>query len=167
MNCNEFEGRMQRLIDEGLSLIHDDQLSSHAASCPQCDQQIRLWQQIDSVLLDVPCVPEVKLRPLATGGRAAASILSAVAAVLLLVFLLPHPEGEQIAKTTALAQREPDEELAALVDPADWWRNMRAKDWIGQTMPAVHSVRDGVAPLGRSLLQAVAILTTGAGESTS
>ncbi|MDA8745723.1 hypothetical protein N9N28_13905 [Rubripirellula amarantea] len=42
-----------------------------------------------------------------------------------------------------------------------------AKHWIDQTMPAVESVREGVAPIGRSLRRAVKILAGGRGDRTS
>ena len=47
------------------------------------------------------------------------------------------------------------------VGPAAWWGRLQNRDWIDRTMPAVQSVRDGVAPLGRSFVRAVTILTSG------
>jgi hypothetical protein len=57
--------------------------------------------------------------------------------------------------------------VAADVDPTNWWRQVHGRDWFGETMPAVRRVREGVAPLGRSLLQAVTILTIGGGGRTT
>ncbi|NND96064.1 MAG: hypothetical protein HKN47_01905 [Pirellulaceae bacterium] len=53
------------------------------------------------------------------------------------------------------------------MDPSLWWRRIQSRDWIAQTMPAMQSVRDGVAPLGRSLVNAVTILAIGPRERTS
>jgi hypothetical protein len=53
------------------------------------------------------------------------------------------------------------------LDPALWWRSVQDRDWVGQTMPAVQSVKDGVAPIGRSLIRAVTILTMGGHNQTS
>lgn len=53
------------------------------------------------------------------------------------------------------------------LDPAGWWRSVQDRDWVGQTMPAVQSVKQGVAPIGRSLLRAVTILTTSGHDQTS
>lgn len=47
------------------------------------------------------------------------------------------------------------------LDPAIWWQGVRNRDWVGHTMPAIESVQRGVAPLGRTLIRAVTILTTG------
>jgi hypothetical protein len=53
------------------------------------------------------------------------------------------------------------------LDPAGWWRSVQDRDWVSQTMPAVQSVKQGVAPIGRSLMRAVTILTTGGYDQTS
>lgn len=53
------------------------------------------------------------------------------------------------------------------VDPTLWWRRVQDRDWVGQTMPTVRSLREGVAPLGRSLMRAVTILTIGGRDQTS
>lgn len=165
MNCSDFEQRMQQRIDEGLSLVNDDLLAAHARWCDQCRVQMVLWQQIDSVLLEDQSIP--KAMPHRSGERRDATwaIMIAVAAVLLLAFFAAQP-SDDVATPTAFRPPEAGDEYV-VVDPVLWWRNVQDQDWIGQTMPAVHSVRDGVAPLGRSLLQAVAILATGRGESTS
>jgi hypothetical protein len=56
--------------------------------------------------------------------------------------------------------------VASETDPTDWWNSVQDRDWLGQTMPTVNSVREGVAPIGRSLLRAVTILAGGS-ERTS
>jgi hypothetical protein len=44
---------------------------------------------------------------------------------------------------------------------------VQRRDWVGNTMPTVRTVQEGVAPLGRTLMRAVTILTLGAREQTS
>ena len=53
------------------------------------------------------------------------------------------------------------------LDALEWWASVRERDWMAETMPAVRSVQQGVAPLGRSLLQAVTVLTVGDPGQTS
>jgi hypothetical protein len=53
------------------------------------------------------------------------------------------------------------------LDALEWWASVRERDWMAETMPVVRSVQRGVAPLGRSLLQAVTVLTVGDPGQTS
>ncbi|QDT08553.1 anti-sigma factor family protein [Planctomycetes bacterium K23_9] len=57
------------------------------------------------------------------------------------------------------------------IDPGSWWVRVNERDWIDSTMPnvmpTVNSMRDGVAPLGRSFAQAVALLTRMGGDQAS
>lgn len=53
------------------------------------------------------------------------------------------------------------------IDPSSWWQEVQGTDWIGNSMPTMQSMRDGVAPLGRSLVQAVTLLTRFGGGQTS
>ncbi len=172
MKCSDFEHRMQCLIDANRPLDDDQLLQSHARLCPDCQQLMIVWQQIDSVLSIQPSSrqpPSRQPRPHSLSGQlnSSWSLIAALAAVLLLGFFVQLPRHEEEGETVIAAQSFESDEQQAIVDPARWWRHVQDRDWIGQTMPAVHSVRDGVAPLGRSLLQAVAILTTGRGETTS
>ncbi|WP_372718552.1 hypothetical protein [Novipirellula sp.] len=52
-------------------------------------------------------------------------------------------------------------------NPVAWFHDVQQRDWLGQTMPTVESFRDGVAPIGRSLLRAVTILTTSGKDQPS
>ena len=58
----------------------------------------------------------------------------------------------------------PDQELANAEDPAwrsgNWWIAVADDRWVQHTLPAVDSVRQSVAPIGRSMKQAIAILMT-------
>ncbi|TWU01083.1 anti-sigma factor [Stieleria varia] len=59
----------------------------------------------------------------------------------------------------------PDADQALLA--RQWIESMQGRDWMAETMPAVQSVGQGVAPLGRSLMQAVTILTQSTRNQTS
>ena len=74
--------------------------------------------------------------------------------------LSPRSASEPVVDTSASL-------IVADTDPTDWWRRVHGRDWFGETMPVVRSVGEGVAPLGRSLLQAVTILTIGGGDRTT
>ncbi|TWT71206.1 hypothetical protein [Crateriforma conspicua] len=50
---------------------------------------------------------------------------------------------------------------------ASAWQQWRPDMWVGQTMPVVRSVRSSVAPVGRSLLKAMALLTSDRAGETS
>jgi hypothetical protein len=176
MNCDEFEQRMQRLIDDRGAVSQDAQLTAHASCCDDCGDRMYWWQQIESVV--APAVPSPDPGVTASGSADTAatsagrkqlfawSTLAAVAAGLLVAFLVDTSRRD--AKRTPVATNMPAPAAPATdVDPARWWRDVQDRDWIGQTMPAVQSVRAGVAPLGRSIRHAVAILTTGGGEQTS
>ncbi len=169
MNCSDFERRMQHLIDNHRPLSDDHSLQAHAQRCDACYGRMQLWQQIESVLDETPKGSGGRASPPRQQHHLAAwSLIAAVAAVLLVAFLVSQPDDQLAAvKTSRALEQVNDVDSLAAVDPALWWRNVQDQDWLGRTMPAVQSVRDGVAPLGRSLLQAVAILTTSRGESTS
>jgi hypothetical protein len=59
----------------------------------------------------------------------------------------------------------------SVIDPSRWWQDVQKRDWINLTIdntkPTVESMRNGVAPLGRSLVIAVALLTRIGGDQTS
>ena len=107
------------------------------------------------------------------------AVFLAAAAVVIFAFRLPQtPEsaiasadpGPSLPSTHAENVGLPIDGLPMLgaessaymmrTDPAAWFQDVQQRDWLGQTMPTVESFRDGVAPIGRSLLRAVTILTT-------
>ncbi len=151
MNCDDFEIRLQHTIDERVPLTSDVLLTGHADGCAACQDKLNVWLRIESVM---PPQPRVSRRvPMA--AALAASVLFAVALGSL---LREDPKKIIVAETDS---------LLAQADPSGWWSQVRQRDWVGETMPAVRSVREGVAPLGRSLLQAVTILTIPNGERTT
>ncbi len=72
----------------------------------------------------------------------------------------PQPSVDQPQPTSMLASMSIDQ----------WWHEVNQRSWIDSTMPSVmptvESVRQGVAPLGRSLVQAVGLLTRFGGGQT-
>jgi hypothetical protein len=166
MKCQEFSQRLQQTLDDRSDLGSDWQLQQHAQQCPQCREQWQAWQQIASVMQPAVDTVSSSDRPRRT-WRPVATVAALAAAVLLAVLWqysaaspeLPAGGGDPVGVTLLPGQADP-------VDPADWWRHVQRRDWMAQTMPAVRSVRDGVAPLGRSLLQAVTLLTTGGHRTT-
>ncbi|PAY19845.1 hypothetical protein CKO51_09000 [Rhodopirellula sp. SM50] len=49
---------------------------------------------------------------------------------------------------------------------SQWWSVVSDEPWVHHTLPAVNSVRIGVAPIGRSMKQAIAILMIQSGSTT-
>jgi len=186
MNCDEFDQRMQRLIDDRDALADDEPLNAHASRCHDCGQRMYWWGQIDSVVstpvqsadaglvgasfvdAGFAAASSSEADVSAAGGKKlfAWSLFAAVAAGLLVAFLV-GTSGHDANRTPVAKQLPASADQPMDVDPARWWRDVQGRDWISQTMPAVQSVRDGVAPLGRSIKHAVAILTSGGGEQTS
>ncbi len=178
MNCTEFESRLQQRLDQRLPLESDPFLQQHADRCDACRGQLETWRKIDSVV-----TPSSQSGTPETDKRRRTAALSALAATILLalVWQVARPssdprESQRLVsndpKPVAVAQPNrptsagPAEQLYAK-DPAGWWRGVQSQDWVAQTMPAVRSLREGVAPLRRSLIQAVTILTIGGGDQHS
>ena len=100
-------------------------------------------------------------------------VLAGLAAVMLFAMIAARDRSETnqtlVAQATDPGPRKT--ELAPAkdddMDPALWWRSVQDRDWVGQTMPMVKSVQEGVAPIGRSLMRAVTMLTIGGRDQTS
>ena len=74
---------------------------------------------------------------------------------------------EKIANVQPVQEATQANATITNVDPAVWWQQLQSRDWIGQTMPTVQSVRAGVEPFGKPFKQAVSILTMGGQGQTS
>lgn len=165
MDCKEFAQRMHERLDNRHALEADDELCRHAQGCEACRSQLDAWQLVSSVMPSQPVVAPAK-----RGGneysRSLLAVVTVAAAILWMVSVVPYveePIEQRVEEApTALAQVSADQ-----LDPADWWQSVQERDWVGQTMPTVRSVQEGVAPLGRSLMRAVTILTVGGREQTS
>ena len=175
MNCDDFNDWLQEQLDQRHNFVVSKSAGKHLRQCPVCRQQLDAWQQIASILpaehvLQTIDASQFQQRRLHYGWVAAAS----AAAICLMIFgasLLLSNVGEN--KTRSLAKieinrtSEYNDLSSASIDASRWWDTVRQRDWIGQTMPTVKSMRDGVAPLGRSLVQAVSLLTYSGGDQTS
>ena len=62
-------------------------------------------------------------------------------------------------------------DVVSNIDATNFWQRVQERDWIQRTMPTVmptvQSIQDGVAPIGRSFVDVVRILTTGGRETPS
>ena len=187
MNCDEFSQVMHQRLDHRESIDDDGDLSRHARRCESCRAQLEAWRQIASIMpRSAPVVsstttslPSGRL-PVADDGSTPRRVVLAAAglaaAVLLIVVLVRDdsiaPDDSQSVSSVAVDEGiRPGEAVLAQstgqLDPALWWQDVQQRDWVGRTMPTVKLVREGVAPIGRSLMRAVTILTIGGRDQTS
>ena len=155
MSCQDFSDRLQRLLDRRRPPERDQRLIRHANGCQECRRKLIAWQQIAAVVQSDP-------ETVRGGWRWAVPALAAaiVLAVLFNRGLDREPEGaDRVASLETVEVDSPQ-----TLDPAGWWRDVQSRDWVAETMPTVQRVSDSVAPLGRSLMQAVTLLTLGGGE---
>jgi hypothetical protein len=159
-------------LDRRLNLDGDPELVRHAKACDDCNKQLETWQSIESVIVPAVDSPtNTHLEPVARGSLYPAL---AVAALLLIVFGVTESNSYDVPDQVALTEMTESTgdssgpaDIQANLDALEWWASVRDRDWLAQTMPAVRSVQQGVAPLGRSLIQAVTILTVGDPGQTS
>ncbi len=171
MTCQQFADRLHECLDQRCSFANDRELNDHIHHCDECDRLVQAWRRIEPVLSPRPeILSDSPSR--ATWHRGQLSLAAIV--LLSLTAVAIH----QVTRSTSVTQlmqsvdhrdQSVDQSLASLagIDPIAWWQGVDAQDWVGQTMPAVRSVGEGVAPLGRSLMRAVTILTIGGPDQTS
>ena len=161
MNCDQFQQRMQVRLDRRFNLAADSELVQHAEACGSCQARMDAWQSIAMVIEGADRFDADRTEP--TGGRSLYSALAA-AALLLIAFGFAGSKlwtgADQVALTDS-TKASSTGGVHSNLDALEWWASVRDRDWLAQTMPAVRSVQQGVAPLGRSLLQAVTVLTVG------
>lgn len=187
MNCDEFGERMHQCLDDRLSVDSDRELRRHANACDSCRLQMQAWHQIAKIIPGSQI--ESRDTALARLRREKPSILGVMApltacgAAAILVAVTVYWYGTSLATSDTLLVADSNIEVVDSVelsehamalaqvsgqlDPAVWWESVQDRDWIGQTMPTVQSVKEGVAPIGRSLMRAVTILTIGGRDQTS
>lgn len=178
MRCEDFTDWLQETLDQrdGLELSRD--LQQHVRECDCCRGQLDAWHKIASIMPNANAAIDqqaisVKRRLKWHRVERVAGIVAAAAAVVLLVFVIANSKSDstphaKVETTESTAEETIDLEPAiAIVDPAIWWQQFQNRDWIGQTMPTVQSVRDGVAPFGKPFMQAVSILTMGGRDQPS
>ena len=184
MNCNTFHDRLQQSLDCRRRPEADAELVQHTEHCPACRQRLEVWQSVAKLMhqLDHPqssSRDRAEHRParhwVAVGAVAAACLM-----VLLPTLLRDRPSptisptsdvvsGSErfMGQTGFMGQNEFLASIDLQRDPAQWWLRVQRGDWVGSTMPTVRTVQEGVAPLGRTLMRAMTILTLGASEQTS
>lgn len=170
--CQKFADQLQQCADERRSVADNVDLISHARSCPDCQADLDAWMRLETVLLQSasqPSLPRPRRRMASPAWSVAVAVMVVIAAG---TYRRMNRSGAMDGSEVAMAEVWASEEIAASpafsdrvlvadLDPALWWNDVRNRDWVGQTMPAIESVQQGVAPLGRTLMRAVTILTTG------
>ena len=176
MNCNDFLERLQRCLDDRVRPESDRAIVRHTQQCEHCRRQLATWHQV-SLLMPTGSVDTVDggngtsmRKPLA--GLAAAALL----AFVLMTSLRDRDPGSatrrDLRESTSAQVLDGDQPRSWVMadnelNPADWWQQVNHREWVGQTMPTVRSMKQGVAPLGRTLMRAVTILTTGGRDQAS
>ena len=178
MNCNEFQQQFQRWIDQRQT-VPDQSIQEHAGQCEACRRQLRLWQAIQPSLTQHDDSTNLVSHPTARKSmRSNAIVALAVTACLVIAIVKPRTSGPFVDSQSLTSIRPPLAEMPSAevnlsvvsdsqLRPGDWWDDIRDRDWVSRTMPTVRIVRDGVAPLGRSIQRAATLLTTAPREQTS
>ena len=174
MQCDDFLQKMHECLDQRIPLGVDPDMAKHAGKCDDCSSQVQIWMKIAPLLTsdfaqdnDARAVaPNVFAKRKYTLISVFSAAMAAVFLFAVVGFLPTKPANQPIiagasVSSTALAQT-PGE-----LDPVLWWQSVQDRDWVQETMPTVRSVRQGVAPLGRTLVRAVTILTIGGEGQTS
>lgn len=186
MNCDQFQSRMDSLLDSRHDITQDESLGQHSESCPMCEERLRVWGKISDVIA-VEAVAKtspdrIRLPVFMTALKTPqlAGVVAIAAAILVFVSIgdwsrpLTSPENQQVALLTDGNAAPPhpsdsdaNEEILLAAAPQarmpwqsdGWWTTtMPDEQWVHNTMPGVISVGQGVAPIGRSMKQAFAIL---------
>ena len=173
-DCQDFDRRFHDWLDRR-SGTPDSVMMDHAKGCEPCREQLGLWQAIESSSGS----QSVRAEPSAVSTRRPVRfslplplVAMGAAAVLLFAFMMRSPENStQVSLIHALpsqakvsADLRSTQELTMTrfteLDPVLWWHGLRQRDWVADTMPTVQTVRDSMAPLGRSLRRAFTLLAT-------
>jgi len=189
MNCDDFQLRLQNALDQRDSIAEDQTLLLHANQCPDCHAMMQTWSQIEAGLQrPATSNPEPEVIS-SSHRRSLSVIAATAACLLIGFFVAqrfptagdPHfvadtgpRENLKINGNAATTTRPPvttprtlapsgvqqgshaasDEMVAAAM-----WQSMQGQDLVGRTLPTVQSINEAMAPLRRSLIQAVAVLT--------
>ena len=199
MRCDQFQQRLDWLLDQRQDVRQDGSLCRHSEKCDVCRERLEIWDQIDVFVSPDPvAVPRLEESPPVSRQtksrvkmRLMQSALAVGAAILLFVSLNPlpqnplpqnrlgpvgRPESQKVSSTveippeseelSRIESESPDQNPPVTMEPAGqlvwqssrWWTAMSDDQWVSQTLPAVTSVRLGVAPIGRSMKRALSIL---------
>lgn len=171
MRCEEFIEHLHQRLDQRLPLGSDRDLKLHAAKCEDCRAEMRVWLEITSLLQsDQSACVQLEDNPSSKRHPALAPILAtalAVAILIAVVGIYPTKSTSKPILSEVTVSSGTGSLMTAELDPVVWWRSVQDRDWVEETMPTVRSVRQGVAPLGRTLVRAVTILTIGGEGRTS
>ena len=142
MRCDQFENRLQRVLDQRRAPETDSQLRAHAQLCPACRDILRLQAQLFDALdlTEVPDLPPdfseqvvARVQPLATipaapVGSRVMPVLLAVAASLVLglfsagVIWLSADRGRLAQdKPPAVPYHAGPPSVAGAADGDNWW----------------------------------------------
>lgn len=183
MNCHDFHDLLQRRLDDRVRPETDRELVRHTQQCEDCRGQLDVWKKVSSLMTSSPgnvvcrqptTFPSKRLGGMAIGGLA----IGGVAVAVILLFSVPRDAGPasrfhsnrsepRSAFDSSDRQAMASKPSNSKMELSGWWQQVQGRDWVGQTMPTVRSVREGVAPLGRTLMRAVTILTIGGRDQAS
>ena len=168
MNCEHFQRRMQTRLDNRWSLDEDSQMMEHSERCVDCLAQLNAWRSIE-LAIGLPVASKAAAE--SSASRVKVWTAAAVAASALIAFSFVGGDRSEVVEPLAFANTTHSQteavDFQTTVQAVQWWETIRQRNWMAQTMPTVRSVQSGVAPLGRSLIQAVTILTVGDPNQTS
>ena len=126
LNCNNFERRVHRLLDDRLLLSGDSHLMEHASSCPSCKQIAAEYEAMASCFHELTPSrlawdPELGSRkPVISGNRVLGGIglAAAFAATLFLVLGgLSQPEKQQVTSRSVRSSGIPIATPVSTVQP--------------------------------------------------
>ena len=183
MNCDQFQSRMDSLLDMRCDVSKDELLGRHAQTCSACAERLCVWGRISEVvLMEAEPVNRSVRRFSPNASRSKnkvvyVGVVAVAAAVVLFVSIgrWRFPNSAQPRVASAIdwdahwdAPSDAGDGQENLVSAAPqarllwqsegWWTTMPDEQWVHYTMPGVDTVRQGVAPIGRSMKQAIAIL---------
>ena len=171
MRCEEFIEHLHERLDQRLPIGSDRNLKRNAADCEECGSEMRVWLEIAPLLeSDRSGGTEVDIASSSKGYRALPPMLTAALAGAILIAVVgisPTKSNSKPIMSDISASTGTLAQATGELDPVVWWRSVQDRNWVEETMPTVRSVRQGVAPLGRTLVRAVTILTIGGERRTS
>jgi hypothetical protein len=194
MRCDQFQQRLDWLLDQRQDVGQDKDLCRHSEECDVCRDRLEIWNQIDDLVSTDPAAssradesPHLSRR--SNNPVKMRLMLSTFAAAAAALFFVSHNpmrqdrlnpvasvDSQDDAPTVAIPREREDSSVIEKDPPVQdslvtiehagqpvwrssrWWTAMSDDQWVSQTIPAVTSVRLGVAPIGRSMKRALSIL---------
>ena len=185
MKCEQFWHRMDVLLDERQDVGRDPLLCDHAKDCEPCRQRQRLCSDIEAFALEnrAACSDDASKTSRVSGFPLRyATLLATAAAILICVAwggrMIPTDQttfdaplatsgvSPAVPPTSQNVAEFSQHNALPIWQSGQWWSALSEDQWVSHTLPAVNSVRIGVAPVGRSMKQAFAILMIQTGQPT-